>query len=1061
MKCVRFAFLGLAAALLAAGASAQATGGIDGRITDETRAALPGVTVEVTSPELAEARVVVSDTQGRFRVTLLPPGTYAVRFTMQGFGTQEQTNIVVSAGRVVTLQVQMRSAYKEEVTVTGSLIPRPTLEAMAPVTTLDVQAIQSSGVQRLEDFLTSLPQIFVAQNTSISNGASGSATVDLRAMGDVRTLVLLNGRRMPAGSATSNGIDVSPDLNFIPTGLVKRVDILTGGASATYGADAVAGVVNFIIDTDFEGFKGGINGAGYEHNNDNSMAREINQAHGYTVPRGAAWDGGNFDAYAAWGAKFADGKGHASLYIDYRKQAGLFKNRRDYYNCDVAGIPPSFGCGGSSNAYPGSFYVYGPVLPDGTQDYFGKWTIDQTTGNTLIPWKTSRDAYNFNDSNSIQRPDERWAGGGFLNYDWNQHFRGYMEVMFMDDSTLAQIAPSADFLGSAGTYQVNCDNPMLSADEVQKFCTDAGYGPHDIANVLIGRRNVEGGPRQDDIDHLEYRLVAGLKGEIAKGWNYDVYGMQAVTRVSENYLNDLHAARYQEAILVTGSPNDPSTWRCTSGNPACVPMDIFKIGGVTQAALDYLSIPELFRATLKTQVLSGKVNADLKQYGIAFPSAVEGFQLALGAEFRKEFLNTLPDFVYQQNLGMGTGGARLPVSGFYDVKEAFVEAQIPIIQGAAMAKELNLNVGYRYSDYNINGSWPTYKIQADWAPVSDFKIRASHNRATRAPNIGELFQPQAMDLGGTVDPCAGSNPQYTQAQCANTGVTAAQYGKLTENPASQYNDIYGGNLNLKPEIADTNSFGVVITPAGLPGFTAAFDWYDIKLKDGIGVLGMNDILNQCAQTGDATLCSLIHRDQYGSLWLTGNGYVTHLNMNISKIEREGIDANLTWSVPMGNSLLDFSLIGSYYSKVFVDTGVYSYDCAGLYGESCAPAPSPKWRHFFRASWTTGPATFTVGWRMIGAVKQEFGSDQPALANPEFVPYYAALHADKFPAYHYVDLAFAYKFGKVANFTIGVNNIADKEPPMGWGWGLGGNNAGFQGTYDYAGRYIHSSLTFNF
>ncbi len=990
----------------------------------------------------------MADTRTTFHRLVLFGGILVTAIVLVGYAPS-------ATAQVTSTTDQTQPKVQEEVTVTGTLIPRPTLEAMAPVTSVDVEALETSGIVRVEDFLTSLPQIFVAQNSSISNGASGAASIDLRSMGSYRTLVLIDGRRMPGAGATSNGVDVSPDLDFVPAALIKRVDILTGGASSVYGADAVAGVVNLILDKDFEGFKGGVLGAGFQHNNDDKTMEAINAAKGYTAPTGNVWDGGQAEAYAAYGGKFADGKGHATLYIDYRKTAGLFKSARDYYNCDISGVPPDGTCGGSSNSYPGAFYVFGP-----TGNYYGKYTIQNTPGSqTMIPF-TAANYYNYNPFNSIQRPDERYSGGGFLDYEWNPHAHGYMEVMLMDDQTIAQIAPSADFLGSAGTTEVNCNNPMLSAQEVYTLCTQAGYGPNDIANILIGRRNVEGGPRQDNIDRVEYRLIAGMKGEISKAWTYDAYVLQNETRVSENYLNDLEAARYQEAILVDGTPGQPSTWHCSDNNPACVPMDIFQIGGVTQAALNYLSIPELFKADMRTQVVSGKVNADLRQYGIAFPSATEGIQIALGAEYRKEFLNALPDFIYQNNLGMGTGGARLPVSGYYDVKEAFAEAQVPIVQGVAGAKDLSLNAGYRYSDYNINGSHPTWKVEADYAPVSDFKFRAGYNRATRAPNIGELYQPQALDLGGTVDPCAGPTPAFTQAQCAREGVTAAQYGNIPANPAAQYNNLYGGNPNLEPEIADTKTFGIVITPTALSGFTAAFDYYDVKLKNAIGALAMDDILNTCGLTGNPAVCSLIHRDQYGSLWLTGNGYAVTTNQNIATFERAGVDVNATYSLPLGSSLLSLNLIGAYYSKVYYDTGISTYDCVGLYGNVCS-TPNPKWRHMFRATWETGPFSATLAWRMLGKVLIEYASNQAALANPSFVPAYAAVGAETIPAYHYIDLIFGYRLGKATNLTLGVNNIADKEPPVGWGWTLGGDEAGFGGVYDAAGRYIHGSVTFNF
>jgi outer membrane receptor protein involved in Fe transport len=304
MKCVRFVFLALAATLLAVGAYTQTTGGIEGTAVDNNKVSLPGITIEATSPALATARTTVSEANGKFSFTGLPPGTYTIRCVMPGFTTLEQTNIIVGAGGVATLQVQMQSAVREEVTVTGTLIPRPTLEAMSPVTTMDVEAITYAGNTRLEDMLTTLPQIFSAQNSTVSNGSSGTATINLRNMGSVRTLVLIDGQRMPAGDA----IAVAPDLNFIPAGLVKRVDLLTGGASSTYGADAVAGVVNFIVDKDFEGIRAGIYGGGYNHDNNDQTSRDINAPRNFVVPEGMATDGGQFEAYVSLGGKFAEGK---------------------------------------------------------------------------------------------------------------------------------------------------------------------------------------------------------------------------------------------------------------------------------------------------------------------------------------------------------------------------------------------------------------------------------------------------------------------------------------------------------------------------------------------------------------------------------------------------------------------------------------------------------------------------------------------------------------------------------------------------------------------------------
>ena len=1060
MKCVRFAFLALAAALIAVGAYAQATGSIEGTIVDETKAPLPGVTVEANSPSLPQPRLATTDAQGSFRIDRLPPGPYTVKFTLEGFATQEQTNLAVGAGRVVTLQVQMRSAYKEEVAVTGSLIPRPSLEALSPVSTLNVEQLTYQGNTRLEDLLTTLPQIFSAQNSTVSNGSAGIATVSLRNLGTFRTLVLIDGRRAPIAGTGAN--TAGADLNFIPAALVKRVDILTGGASATYGADAVAGVVNFILDKDFEGMRAGISGGGYQHDNSSGVADRINKARGFTAPTGQAWDGGQLDAYAAFGGKFAEGKGHASVYIDYRKSAALKKARRDYTHCSVSALGPSGPrCGGSGTAATGQF-----LTDDG-----GDYTVDPATGNTFTDFGPAY-LFNYAPYNFLQRPDQRWAGGGFVNYDWNQHFKGYAQVMFMDDRTDAQIAPSGNF---GNTLYVNCDNPMLSADQYQKICTNAGYGPGIVgpdgvvgdAGLQVLRRNVEGGARTDNLSHQEWLFVGGVKGEIAGGWNYDIYGQHGETRIPEQYSNDLNTLNLQNALFVTGDPNDPTTWQCRSGATGCVPWNIFKIGGVTQAAINYLALPLLSETDIKTDAVGGKVTADLTQSGVVIPSAVEGISLALGSEFRREFLNFAPDLAYQQGWGAGQGGTSIPVSGSYTVKEVFAEAAIPIIQGARGAQDLRLDLGYRSSDYSTTGRWPTWKVDAAWAPLADVKFRVGKNRATRSPNVNELFSPRSFQLGGSTDPCTGTTPTFTAEQCARTGMTAAQYGHTIANPAAQYNTEVGGNPLLDPETADTLTYGVVITPQGMPGFNVTLDYYDIKLDKAIGALAADDIIKQCGLTGNAALCGLIHRDQFGSLWRTPAGYTAATNANIGNRRTEGVDVTAGYTVPSGNSVFTFNLIGSYLMKSEINTGLYQYDCVGFYGNICNDPYSdhismqPKWRHLFRVSWETGNVALSLGWRMIGAMKAEESSSQSALANPAIIEQLKANHALNIPAFHYIDLAVSYKLKAGVQFTLGVNNVADKEPPLGSGNSANDYATGFYGTYDPYGRFVHSSIQFTF
>ena len=948
---------------------------------------------------------------------------------------------------------QPAEEFKEEVVVTGTLIPRPTLEAMSPVSTLEIEELTYRGVTRMEDLLTALPQVFASQNAIVANGASGTATVNLRNLGEVRTMVLIDGRRMTAGDSGSPGAD----LNFIPAALVKRVDILTGGASATYGADAVGGVVNFVMDREFEGIRGGIQFSGFNHENNNDLAQSIQAARGYDSPTGSAWDGNLFNVNLALGGKFADGRGHGTLYLDYRDASALLKSARDYTNCSVTTISSAGPrCGGSGTTDLGTFYVYDP-----DDNLYGQYKVSPDTGNTWV----NRDGYvwNFAPYNYLQRPDTRWVAGGFLNYDFNASAEGYLEVMYMNDRTDAQIAPSGNFFSSLA---LNVDNPMLSTQQRQ-ILLDAGWGPHDIATVNIGRRNVEGGGRIDQLSHNSWRMVAGVKGDIGKGWSYDVNGLLAEVSAPESYINDLNNTNIQDSLIVDGDPNDPSTWHCRSGNAGCVPWNIFTLGGVTQEALDYIDIALLSTGGTQTKVATAKMNGDLGEYGLTIPSASEGIQLAFGADYGVYSMYYRPDQAYQDGIGAGQGSAQPPVDGQYDVTEVFAEALIPIVQDVTGFQDLSLELGYRWSDYSTTGQWPTYKAQASWAPGAGLKFRAGFNRATRSPNVVELFTPQGLALGGSTDPCAGASPDATPEQCALTGVTSAQYGNIQANPAGQYNTLTGGNALLDPEVADTISYGIVFTPSG-SSFTAAVDYYKIEVDDTIGSLLADDIIANCIATSNPTLCNLIHRDRFGSLWLVqGEAYTETTNQNIGSLISEGVDVNLNWVLPAGNSFFTLNLIGTYLMANYKDTGLYAYDCVGYFGDICnnfygvSFGLTPDWRHMARVSWETGPFVLSLGWRYLSEMTHESASPDEGLSDPDSRETWEALGSYTISATNYFDLAFNWKLTDGLQFTIGCNNVLDEEPPLGAGIDNIDYGPGFWGAYDVYGRYLFSGIQFQF
>jgi len=946
-----------------------------------------------------------------------------------------------------------QQAFEEEIVVTGSLIPRPTLESMSPVSVMEPEEIVYSGVTRVEDLVRQLPQVFSGQNSTIANGASGTATVDLRNMGADRTLVLINGRRMVSGDAWA----VSTDLNFIPAALVKRVDVLTGGASSVYGADAVTGVVNFVLDTDFEGVRGGISWAGYQHENNNAVAQQINADMGFDYPDGSTVDGDQLNVNLAVGGKFADDHGHASVYIDYRNINSLTKSERDYTNCSIGAGDTGPYCSGSGTIPAGRFWVF-----DRDWNSIGSYVLNPD--GTMRPRDPVTDVYNYGPVNHMQRPDRKYSGGGFANYEFNEHFDVYGEVMFMDDYSEAQIAPSADF---GNTDQINCDNPMLSPEQLELFCTNQGFGPDEYANVIIMRRSVESGPRTSIMRHTSWRLVSGMRGDLSDAWSYDVYGLYAEMSSPQEYIGDLSVTRMQDALDVVGDPNDPSTWECRSGNDGCVPWNIFTPGGVTQEAVDYIMLNMVLTSGTKTEMVNGTLNGDLADWGLKFPSASEGIQMAVGAAYRDEYLYIHPDDNWESGNGSGQGGPTVATEGSYYVKEAFAEFLVPMIQDAKLAKDLSFELGYRYSDYNLSGTAPTWKAQASWSPAGLLKLRAGLARATRAPNVQELFRPQGLGLGGSEDPCANDPttgvPSLPLEQCLRTGMTEAQYGHVERNPADQYNTLEGGNPLLDPETADTLTAGIVLTPPAISGLSVAIDYYDIVIEDTVQSFDADTVITACAATGAPELCNLIHRDVAGTLWATPDGYTITTQQNIGKVYGEGIDLNYSWLIGIGKAgFLNTSLIGTYMMADRLENPFVDYDCVGYFGNQCEPYPTPEWRHTARISWETNfNLVASLGWRYIDSVTIDDASPDADLHNEANLELWRANNNYELADFHYLDLAFSYDFLEHYQVVLGCNNILDEEPPLGPSMNDNDYGPGFYGFYDPYGRTLHAALHFDF
>lgn len=947
---------------------------------------------------------------------------------------------------------------QDKIVVTGSRIARANSVSVSPVTQIDASDIASTGTVRVEDMVNTLPQAFAGQGSAISNGATGTATVDLRGLGASRTLVLVNGRRLGYG-----GPDIiASDLNQIPSALVKRVEVLTGGASATYGSDAIAGVVNFIMDDNFQGAKFDAQYSVYQHSNsDRSIQSVVNDANAatpgqYNLPNGNVWDGGTTTLTGVIGGNFDNGKGNATVYASYIDTNPVLQANRDYSACALGASGDSFYCKGSATNNPANFLNFGLT---GAGEF-------HTDLSSFVDGIGNADTFNYNPYNYFQRPDSRYMIGSYAHYHVNDHLEFYTELSYMDDHSIAQIAPSGVFGG--GVYGanggLNCDNPYLTAQQVQYVCTDAGYSGSDVnPNIYILRRNTEGNARQDDIRHQTLRGVFGIRGDLAGPFTYDVYASYYNVHYADIYRNEVSVKKSGNALYAVEDPNNPGNIVChinvdndpSNDDPSCVPYNIFS-GTPSQAATDYISRSLLMDGTTTQQVVSGTTQGDLSQWGIKSPWANDGVSVVGGFDYRYNSLDLLPGEGYTSGDGFGQGGAPQPVAGNTDVFELFGETNIPLVQDAAWAQNLSFDGAYRYSSYGSGVNTNTYKAGLDWQVIPDIRLRGSYSRAVRAPNVVELFSAQSFNLfdltagsNGVHDPCAGANPSATAAQCANTGVTAAQYGHITDNPAGQFNQLTGGNPDLNPETADTYTVGAVFTPSYVPGLTLSVDYWDISVANLISTVDPGTAVDQCIASGDPTLCSLIHRGVGGTLWVNSTGYVTATNTNIGGLKTDGVDvlANYTFDIPSNRDLGSISMdfVGTYLDKLVTDNGLSApYDCSGYYGGSCG-TPNPTWRHRVTATWNTPWNWSTrLGWRYYGGV-DSYAATAPINA--------------RLGTQNYFDLSFKYHPKDNVTLRAGVNNLMDKEPPLSSIVGAGsGNGNTFPQVYDSLGRYFFMGVS---
>ena len=1000
----------------------------------------------------------------------------------------------------------------QEVVVTGSRIPQPGLTSTSPLTVVNDQEIKLEGTTNVEDLINNLPQAVAEQTSQVSNGSTGTATADLRGLGSNRTLVLIDGKRLMPGDPSLP----SPDLNNIPAQLVDRVEVTTGGASAIYGSDAVAGVVNFVMKRDFQGVRLDAQGGFFQSDNsgNNSIRSAIgsfNQgsANPISIP-GSVADGRKIDVTGIIGLNAPDGKGNVTGYVEYRNLQPVTQNNRVGSACGLSTVGHAnaagqydmiYGgynydthvCQGSSNSAYGHFNLSsittqaGAAVASGAGLAAAGATTAGLSANpdgtkTFAPY-TGALAYNFGPLNYFQREDDRYTAGYFAHYAVNTMFDLYSDFMFNDDRTVAQIAPSGAFRGTGSngtsTLAVNCDNPLLSTSQATQLCGQYA-GTTDLANLTAGYRFTAGGPRQDDLRHTEYKIDVGSRGDLGQGWNYDAYYQYGTSIFSEEYMNDVSVSRLQNALEVS-----PVTGQCESNAPGCVPANLFQFGQLSKAAIAYTSVPGFQEGQNIEQIVSASLTGDLGQYGLKSPLATDGIGVALGGEYRRENLVLTTDEEFSSGDLSGQGGPKLGNSGTFDVYELFGEVRVPLVQDKPFVKSFAFDGAYRYSDYSTAGITDTYEATLNYAVDRNIAFRGGYNRAVRAPNVNELFAAQSVALFSGSDPCAGANPTTSLAACARTGVTAAQFGFIQPCPASQCSELAGGNPNLAPEKSDTYTAGIVFTPTFLRGFSLTVDYFNIQVKGLIqaGVGGANVTLSQCLSTGSPVYCNLIHRDPATGDLFGNTGYVIATNVNTGFLRTEGIDVESNYRFRLSDLHLpmDVPNIGTFtlnlvgtYTYEFVDqpvSGGGTFNCAGFYGSDKCGSPLPRYRQKTRLTWAPPyPFTLSLQWRYIGGTKLDVDSANPFLSGITNAPIGAPVYDtadERLPTINYMDVSATYKIKDGLTARVGVNNVLDTNAPIvdsnvfpASGPPYGNGNT-FPGLYDALGREFFFGITADF
>jgi outer membrane receptor protein involved in Fe transport len=961
----------------------------------------------------------------------------------------------------------------ETITVTGTRLTQQNLVSSTAVNVLDTQLIDISGAANMSELIRTLPAAGVSSLTTTNSNflttASGINTVELRNLGEDRTLVLVNGRRFVAGLPGSQNVD----FNSIPAAFIERIDVVTGGASAVYGSDALAGVVNIITKTDFEGVQ--ISGQGGISDADDNEE--------YTVSLTA-------------GLPFADDRGHAMFSYTFDKENGVYARNRK--GLEVDGLSLSYFTEPEDywkNVIPyyssysewGRFVVPGNGLGSGT----GNYVYDN---GVTVPW--DGDAYGFNRQafRALAVPTERNLLAANMTFEVSDAVNLYMESTYASVETNSSLEPFPLQSNNVyGTQGQQCDaagcyfgipgtNPFIPADMLQ-IMRNASPGFTDDQLVLgFARRMTELDQRGAHNLRQTFRLVMGLEGEFGDGFSWDLSANWGRTTQSQQSTGQLNVLNLRNSLDASIDPvtNEPVCNDVIAVAQGCIPVNMFGKGSIT-AGLDdvtkrnlltYLKAPGATQAAIEQKILSGYVSGNL----FAMPAGDARF--VVGAEYREESSESIGDALTQQ--GLNASNIAPPIIGEFDVSEVFVELELPLLADMAGFQSLDLTLAGRFSDYSTVGTTDAYSASLKWVPHDDWLIRAQYARAVRAPNVGELFAPLSQTFPTVQDPCRGLTTSGGTAAFLNnvgdigSGVDASTIGDgiavaclqdstlaarvnqegayvQTQEELQGVSGFNGGAISggfeLSAETADTQTFGFVWSPSFVDGLSFSVDYYDIEIDEGIGTLGRQLSLDKCYADSNydpnSDFCAGIIRWSGGPT-VGAIQYSNVFQQNLSTITTKGIDVQASYGFDLPGTIgaIDLTLTyGNLMEYEIVpyagaETDVYN-DTLGYFDDEALLGVIYS-RPNMQIAWTTQ-------YMSSAAIEPEPG-------------YWSGIRIDS-QMFHDVQARFT--FGDMTTVVMGIDNIENQYVPTGFSVSNATGHNTFPDVYDALGRRYYLGLRLDF